>query len=216
MVKSGLSTMRSYLTYIRDVFGYELYINREQTVTDLDLYRRSIENCTKCSLSQTRIHFVFGEGHPNADILFAGEAPGAREDETGHPFVGRAGMLLETALKRIGLNRSQVFIANVLKCRPPGNRDPLPDEIALCEPYLHRQIELIKPKVIVALGRIAGRTLLKLSPDTSLTAMRNEKHEYQHVPLRVFYHPAAILRNAGRLDEFYADFEKLAEQFLRK
>lgn len=216
MVKYDKSNMRSTLTYIRDVFGHELLLNREENVTELDLYRQSIENCTKCSLSQTRIHFVFGEGHPHADILFAGEAPGAREDETGHPFVGRAGMLLETALKRIGLDRSQVFIANVLKCRPPGNRDPLPDEIALCEPYLHRQIELIKPKVIVALGRIAGRTLLKLNPDTSLTVMRKGKYEYQNVPLSVFYHPAAILRNASRLDEFYADFDKLAEQYLRK
>jgi len=208
--------MRSYLTYIRDVFGHELFLNREKIVTELDLYRQSIENCTKCSLSHTRIHFVFGEGNPDADILFAGEAPGAREDETGHPFVGRAGMLLESALKRIGLDRSHVFIANVLKCRPPGNRDPLPDEIALCEPYLHRQIELINPKVIVALGRIAGRTLLKLSPDTSLTAMRKGNYEYQNVPLCIFYHPAAILRNASRLDEFYSDFDKLAEQYLRK
>ncbi len=184
-------------------------------MNELDLYRQSIENCTKCALSKTRKHFVFGEGDPNADILFVGEAPGAVEDETGIPFVGRAGKLLDQGLRHIGLDRSRAFIANVLKCRPPGNRDPLPDEIALCEPYLHRQIEIIQPKVIVALGRIAARTLLRLPSDTSLTTMRKHSYEYHGVPFCVFFHPAAILRNPARKEEYFQDFEHLKNNYLK-
>jgi len=213
--KSPQKRIRSYLTYVRDVFGPELLVNREKKMTELDLYRQSIEQCTKCALSQTRKHFVFGDGSPDADILFVGEAPGAVEDETGIPFVGRAGKLLDKALHHIGLDRDSIFITNVLKCRPPGNRDPLPDEIALCEPYLHRQIELLHPRVIVALGRIAARTLLRLPSDTSLTSMRKQSFKYHGVPLCVFYHPAAILRNANREEEFFLDFEKLKETYLK-
>jgi len=115
----------------------------------------------KCQLGNNRKNFVFGDGNANADIMFVGEAPGATEDETGITFVGKAGKLLDKLLMDINLSRDDIFIANVLKCRPPRNRDPLPDEIATCEPYLHKQISLIKPKVIVALGRIAGKTLIK-------------------------------------------------------
>jgi uracil-DNA glycosylase len=184
-------------------------------MSELDLYRHAIEQCTKCGLSKTRKNFVFGEGSPDADILFVGEAPGAVEDETGIPFVGRAGKLLDKGLKHIGLDRSRVFIANVLKCRPPGNRDPLPEEIALCEPYLHRQIELINPQVIVALGRISARTLLRLPSDTSLTAMKKNHYEYQGVPFCVFFHPAAILRNPARTEAFFHDFEVLKNNYLK-
>lgn len=213
--KSPHKQIRPLLVYFRDVFGVELLVNREKKMTELDLYRQSIEQCTLCGLSKTRKHFVFGDGAADADILFVGEAPGAVEDETGIPFVGRAGKLLDKALHHIGLDRSRIFITNVLKCRPPGNRDPLPDEIALCEPYLHRQIELLKPKVIVALGRIAARTLLRLPSDTSLTSMRKQNYEYHGVPLCVFFHPAAILRNAGREGEYLRDFENLKEKYLR-
>lgn len=213
--KNLQKNVHAYLTYCKDVFGAEVLINREKKLTALDLYRQEIENCTKCSLSATRKNFVFGDGSANAEILFVGEAPGAVEDEMGLPFVGLAGKLLDKALHHIGLDRSEVFITNILKCRPPGNRDPLPDEIALCEPYLHQQIALLKPKVIISLGRIAARTLLCLPSDTSLTTMRKQHYEYCGIPFCVFFHPAAILRNAGREGEFFADFEQLKEKYLK-
>lgn len=152
-----------------------------------------VAKCTRCPLYATAKNPVPGVGDPNADFMLVGEAPGANEDEQGEPFVGQAGQLLNKIIGAIGLSRDDVFIANVLKHRPPGNRNPLPEEITACSPYLVRQIELIRPKVIVALGTFAAQTLL----DTKLTIgkLRGQVHRYYGVPLVVTYHPAALLRN---------------------
>ncbi len=152
-----------------------------------------IEACRKCDLGSSRLHSVPGEGDAHAGLVVVGEAPGATEDETGRPFVGRAGQLLNDILKAIGLAREQVFICNVLKCRPPGNRDPEPLEVAACSPYLHRQLQLIGPKVILAMGRPAAHALL--GSTASLNDLRGKVHRYRGIPLIVTYHPAALLRN---------------------
>ena len=156
--------------------------------------RSRVAACTRCSLSKTRTQTVFGVGDPNADWLVVGEAPGAEEDRRGEPFVGRAGQLLDSMLRAIGLARERVYIANVLKCRPPGNRDPAPAETTECLPYLERQIALIKPKIMLAVGRIAAQNLLKT--DVPLAKLRQQAHRFGAVPvpLVVTYHPAYLLR----------------------
>ncbi|MCH8125005.1 uracil-DNA glycosylase [candidate division KSB1 bacterium] len=161
-------------------------------ITLVDFYHQ-IKECQKCSLGKTRKNFVFGSGNPNADAMFIGEAPGADEDSVGKPFVGKAGQLLTKMLAAINFNREDVFIANILKCRPPNNRDPLPEEVNECEPYLHRQIELIQPKVMMVLGRISGQTLLRTSD--SLRDLRGKLNYYCDIPMIVTFHPAALLRN---------------------
>jgi len=159
----------------------------------LDEIARTVAECTRCPLYATAKNPVPGIGDPNADFMIVGEAPGANEDEQGQPFVGQAGQLLNKIIGAINLTRDDVFIANVLKHRPPGNRNPLPEEVTACSPYLVRQIELIRPKVILALGTFAAQTLL----DTKLTIgkLRGQVHRYYGVPLVVTYHPAALLRN---------------------
>lgn len=156
-----------------------------------ELYRR-IKDCTSCSLHKTRNHFVFGEGNSKARVMFIGEAPGRDEDLQGRPFVGRAGQLLSKMLAAIDFKREDVFISNILKCRPPNNRDPLPEEIRLCEPHLHAQMAIIQPRLICALGRIAAQTLLKTT--APLGRLRGQVHEYRGVELIASYHPAALLR----------------------
>jgi len=153
----------------------------------------AVRSCTKCSLHTTRTQTVFGVGHRRAQWMFIGEAPGGDEDRQGEPFVGRAGQLLNAILFAIGLKREEVYIANVLKCRPPGNRDPQPEEVIQCEPYLLRQIELIKPRLIVALGRHAAHSLLKT--EVPLGKLRGQRLSYHGTPLIVTYHPAYLLRN---------------------
>lgn len=161
--------------------------------TSLDEIAKHVASCTRCPLYSTALNPVPGEGNPNADFMCVGEAPGATEDETGRPFVGAAGQLLTKILEAIGLRRDDVFIANVLKHRPPGNRNPAPNEVAACSPYLIRQIELVKPKVILALGTFAAQTLLDTK--TPIGKLRGSVHTYHGVPLVVTYHPAALLRN---------------------
>lgn len=161
--------------------------------TDLETLNTLIRTCTKCSLSGLRKNFVFGVGNPHAEVVVVGEAPGADEDEQGEPFVGRAGQLLNKILEAIHFRREEVFICNVLKCRPPNNRDPLPEEIELCEPYLWKQLEILKPKAILCAGRIAGQALLKTN--APLSQLRGKVHDYRGIPLMVTYHPAALLRN---------------------
>ncbi|MDP3584153.1 MAG: uracil-DNA glycosylase [Thiobacillus sp.] len=154
----------------------------------------AVANCTRCKLSTTRTQGVLGVGDRNADWLIVGEAPGADEDAQGEPFVGQAGKLLDAMLGAIGLARgNRVYITNVLKSRPPGNRNPEHDEIAACMPYLLAQIELIRPRLIVALGRFAAQTLLQT--DEAIARLRGRVHQYQGVPLIVTYHPAYLLRN---------------------
>lgn len=178
-------------------------------LNSLSAFNDEIKNCQNCPLGSSRNHFVFGVGNPNADLMFVGEAPGEREDLEGVPFVGRAGKLLDDILKAIDLTREDVYIANVLKCRPPNNRDPNKDEIEQCEPYLIKQIELIKPKLLVALGRISAMTLLR-SKD-SLTAMRGQIFDYHGTDLLVTYHPAALLRNPNWKRPAWEDFKKIRD-----
>jgi uracil-DNA glycosylase len=163
-----------------------------------DSLRSQVATCTKCALHSSRTQGVFGVGNPQADWLVIGEAPGAEEDRRGEPFVGRAGQLLDAMLKAIGLSReTNVFIANVLKSRPPGNRDPKPEEVAACLPYLMRQIALMRPRLILAVGRIAAQNLL--STDMPLGRLRGKVHRFGELntPLIVTYHPAYLLRTPG-------------------
>ena len=163
------------------------------SIDSLDGIAGMIAGCTRCPLYATAKNPVPGAGSPTADFMIVGEAPGADEDEQGVPFIGRAGQLLTKILGAINLGRDDVFIANVLKHRPPGNRNPLPDEVAACSPYLIRQIELVRPKVILALGTFAAQTLLETK--TTIGKLRGQIHRYHGVPLIVTYHPAALLRN---------------------
>jgi len=161
---------------------------------DWEALRECVANCQSCSLAQTRTQTVFGVGDPNADWLLVGEAPGAEEDKRGEPFVGQAGKLLDNMLAAIRLKRGEkVYIANVLKCRPPENRDPHGEEVVKCDPFLKRQVELIQPKLIVAMGRFAAQSIL--NTDASIGSLRGKLHDYHGVPVIVTYHPAYLLRN---------------------
>ena len=156
--------------------------------------KQAVPACTACGLHKSRTQTVFGVGDENADWMLIGEAPGAEEDRLGEPFVGQAGRLLDNMLAAIGLSRGKnVYIANVLKCRPPGNRNPEPEEVEKCSPHLRRQIELVAPKLILAMGRFAAQTLL--NTDASIASLRGRVHAYAGVPLIVTYHPAYLLRN---------------------
>jgi uracil-DNA glycosylase family 4 len=172
---------------------------------------REVSRCERCPLFRTRTRAVFGAGNADADLMFVGEAPGQQEDLLGLPFVGRAGKLLDTLLEEVGLARGDVFIANVLKSRPPGNRDPQPDEIDACRPYLHRQIELIEPKVICTLGNFATKLLTRSQRGITGVHGRPQVHELGARTVRVYplYHPAAALRSTKTLDELREDFSRL-------
>ena len=159
----------------------------------LEDLNRQICECQKCPLGSTRTNFVFGVGSQQSRVMFIGEAPGADEDAQGEPFVGRAGQLLNKILDAVGLKREEVYICNILKCRPPNNRDPESTEMETCSPYLLKQIELIQPKFIICLGRISAQWLLQTTE--SLTALRGKFHDFQGAKLMVTYHPAALLRN---------------------
>jgi DNA polymerase len=166
--------------------------------------KEAVPACTACGLHKTRTQTVLGVGDENADWMLIGEAPGAEEDRLGEPFVGQAGKLLDNMLAAIHLKRGEnVYIANVLKCRPPGNRNPEPEEVARCSPFLQRQIELVRPKLIVAMGRFAAQTLL--ATDASIASLRGRVHAYAGVPLIVTYHPAYLLRNLPDKAKAWAD-----------
>jgi uracil-DNA glycosylase family 4 len=177
----------------------------------LEEHYQAIKECQKCPLGKTRTKFVYGVGNPNADVLFIGEAPGRDEDLQGEPFVGRAGQLLDKILAAIQFDRKDVYIANILKCRPPNNRDPQPDEMAMCTPYLLEQIHLIKPKIICALGRIAAQALLKTT--TPIGKLRGKWHEYQGIPFIVTYHPAALLRFPSYKKDVWDDVRMLRAKY---
>ena len=169
-------------------------------------------NCQGCSLANTRTHVVFGDGSESAEILFVGEGPGQSEDEQGIPFVGKAGQLLDDMLTMIGLDRTQVYIANIVKCRPPQNRDPLNTEREACISYLHRQIELLQPKLLICLGRIAAADLIK--PDFKITKEHGQWFQRDGMLLTALYHPAALLRDPGKKPETFEDL-KLLQQKIR-
>ncbi len=176
--------------------------------TDLESFNEAIHNCIKCPLGKTRIHHVFGAGDPKARLVLVGEAPGAEEDAKGDPFVGRAGQLLDRILAAINLNRNEgVYICNILKCRPPQNRDPQSNEVEKCEPYLLKQLQLIQPDFILALGRISAQTLLRTTK--SLTKLRGTVHDYHGIPLVVTFHPAALLRNPHWKEPTWEDMQML-------
>jgi uracil-DNA glycosylase len=164
--------------------------------------------CDRCKLHTLgRKQVVFGVGNPNADLMFVGEAPGADEDEQGEPFVGRAGQLLTKIIEAIGLKREDVYIANVIKCRPPGNRNPEPDEVERCEPFLFRQVDAIKPKVVVALGKFAAQSLLKTTDP--ITRLRGRVYKYRGASLIPTFHPAYLLRNPASKREVWEDMKKV-------
>jgi uracil-DNA glycosylase family 4 len=178
---------------------------------DLVALYREASGCTRCPLHQGRTNVVFGNGNANADLMFVGEAPGHHEDLQGLPFVGRAGQLLDQLLGEIGLSRKDVFVCNTVKCRPPGNRDPLPDEIDTCKPYLHRQVELIEPKVICTLGNFATKLVTRSNRGIAGVHGRPQVHEIGGRTVRVYplYHPAAALRSTGTLEQLGEDFSRL-------
>ncbi len=177
----------------------------------LEEHNKAICSCQKCPLGATRTKFVYGVGNPNAGVLFIGEAPGRDEDLQGEPFVGRAGQLLDKILASIKFSRQDVYIANMLKCRPPNNRDPQPDEMAVCRPYLMEQIRLIKPKIICALGRISAQALLQTT--TPIGKLRKVWHEFNGIPLIVTYHPAALLRFESYKKDVWDDVRMLRAKY---
>ncbi|MEO6697334.1 MAG: uracil-DNA glycosylase [Gammaproteobacteria bacterium] len=187
----------------------------QSTIMNMDwpILEQAILTCTRCPLHKTRTHAVPGVGNRKAEWLVIGEAPGADEDRQGEPFVGRAGQLLNSMLKAIGLEREAVYIANILKCRPPNNRDPLPEEAATCEPYLQRQITLLKPKIILAVGRIAAQNLLKT--DTKIGALRGKRHVYpgSDIPVVVTYHPAYLMRSPQEKRKAWEDLQLACRVF---
>ncbi|KIH77178.1 DNA polymerase [Geoalkalibacter ferrihydriticus DSM 17813] len=164
-----------------------------------------LDGCRRCPLCKGRSNLVFGVGNPHARVVFVGEAPGREEDEKGEPFVGEAGRLLDRILFAMGLHRNDVYICNVIKCRPPQNRDPHPEEIAACEPYLRRQLAAIAPQVIVALGRFAVQTLVR--DQSALGRLRGRWHEYEGIALMPTYHPAYLLRNPAGKREVWEDMK---------
>ncbi|MGB5105257.1 MAG: uracil-DNA glycosylase [Candidatus Zixiibacteriota bacterium] len=177
----------------------------------LDEFCSQINTCTKCRLHQGRNKFVFGVGNPNAEVMFVGEGPGRDEDLKGEPFVGRGGQLLDKILAAIQFDRTQVYIANVVKCRPPNNRDPQPDEMAECMPYLKQQIEMINPRFICCLGRIAAQALL--NTQTPLGKLRLRWHDFEGRKLMVTYHPAALLRFPQYKRDTWEDVQMLRREY---
>jgi len=177
--------------------------------------RAEVSVCTRCELSRGRTQTVFGVGNTQAELLVIGEAPGAEEDRQGEPFVGRAGQLLNSMLRAMGNPRESVYIANLLKCRPPGNRDPKPEEVASCLPYLQRQVELLQPRLIVAVGRIAAQNLL--ATDTPIGRLRGQVHRFgaRATPLIVTYHPAYLLRSPGEKRKAWVDLKFARDELAR-
>lgn len=220
MNQHSIEKIEGFFQWYNDLYGSNYFVDREkispnqsknETVhpSPLEQFKSEIESCTRCPLHKTRTNFVFGVGNEDAEIFFVGEAPGKYEDLQGEPFVGQAGQLLNKMLAHIHLKRSDVYIANILKSRPPNNRDPLPEEVEQCIPYLHRQIEIIKPKLLVALGRVAAQNLLGTSQ--SLSRLRGQIWNYKGTPLIVTYHPAAILREKSLQDAALEDFHFISK-----
>lgn len=195
--------------YYLEQMGITPWVMRDdpQNLSTLQRLATEVAGCTRCPLYKTRTQTVFARGNPQAKLMIIGEAPGFHEDQQGHPFVGAAGSLLDRMVASIGLDAQQIYIANVLKCRPPNNRDPQPDEITQCSSYLSQQISLVKPSLLLALGRFAGQYLLNTT--RSLSQMRNLQQQYQTIPVVVTYHPAYLLRNPTDKKNAYQDWLKI-------
>jgi len=204
--------VRGFLSALRDM-GIDSYvINRENSQT-LPILQKAVKACNKCPLAVTRKHVVFGEGSTTAQVMFIGEAPGEEEDLQGRPFVGKAGKLLDQLIEHAGLRREQVYICNVLKCRPPNNRDPEDREIGACKDYLLSQISIIKPRIICTLGRHAHNTLLNV--DERITRIRGIIKDFRGMTLLPTYHPSFLLRNQDKLKEVLEDMEHV-KQLLKR
>lgn len=184
---------------------------KEGMAETLDMIQQDLGTCRRCKLHKGRKHIVFGDGNPRAKLVLVGEGPGYEEDLQGLPFVGKAGQLLTRMLKAIHLTRKEVYICNIIKCRPPGNRNPEPDEIAACIPFLRRQIRAIRPNLICALGTFAAQTLL--GTDTPISRLRGRFSTYENIPLLATYHPAFLLRNPAKKREAWEDMQKLQEAY---
>lgn len=205
---------KKFVKIVREQIGESLLFENGETwkqATSLDQLNKLICNCTKCNLHKGRNNFVFGSGNPNAKVMVIGEGPGAEEDKQGLPFVGRAGQLLTDILKAIKFSRDEVYIANIVKCRPPDNRTPLPDEMDTCLPYLIKQIDLIRPKMILCLGLTAAKGLLKKKD--SLTKLRGEVFDYDGIKVMVTFHPAALLRNPNWKRDCWIDVQKFRKLY---
>lgn len=226
-----LTDVGRYFMQQKDLFGNDVYIkekktSRRSTLAEekftypdepwvqsqtLEVLHKAICTCVKCPLGYTRTNFVFGVGNPHAEVMFIGEAPGADEDAQGEPFVGRAGQLLNKIIEAVGMKREEVYICNILKCRPPNNRDPQISEMDACTPHLFKQIELIKPKFIICLGRIPAQWLLKTND--SLNLLREKVHDYHGAKLLVTYHPAALLRNPNWKKPTWEDMKRFKKMY---
>lgn len=209
-----LDQIRSYFRQMNSLYGSELLLENRaslkkmaDTPASLDVYYQTIKNCHACSLARNRANLVFGTGQKKAKLMLIGEAPGEEEDKRGEPFVGKAGQLLDRILAAIQFDRQEVYITNILKCRPPENRDPGPDEILTCKPHLEKQIALINPSIILVLGRVAAHNLLGLSDP--MTKMRGQTYLYRDIPVIVTYHPAALLRNPEWKRPTWSDVQRV-------
>lgn len=205
--------LKIYFKQQGELFSDEFYFDEKILLKlkapglTLEEFEKQVSNCMECPLGKTRINVVFGVGSSNADLIFIGEAPGREEDLKGEPFVGRAGRLFDRILSAIKVSRNEVYIANILKCRPPDNRSPRSEEVEKCLPYLITQIHIIKPNLIVCLGLIAAKTLLKV--EYNLASLRGKVFDYHGVDLIVTYHPAALLRNPNLKGATWEDFQKI-------
>lgn len=207
----------SGLTYIPRHDAEKVQMNNKNELTRgaqlLDEIRTEIGDCRRCKLCQGRTNIVFGVGNPEARLVFVGEGPGGEEDKQGEPFVGRAGQLLTKMINAMGLSREEVYICNVVKCRPPENRDPEPDEIEACEPFLRKQLASIKPQIVVGLGRYACQTLLKSL--TPMSKLRGVWHEYDGIRFMPTFHPAYLLRNPPAKKEVWEDLQAVMQELTK-
>ena len=207
-----VAQLKGHLRYQKDLGIHTLLsqgIRRERLT--LDSIRQELGECTRCRLHEGRNHLVFGEGNPQAALIFVGEGPGRDEDLQGKPFVGRAGELLTRIIEAIDLAREEVYIANIVKCRPPHNRDPKPDEIQTCLPFLLKQLEAIKPRIICCLGTFAAQTLL--GTEERISALRGRFHDYKGTKLMPTYHPAFLLRNPQFKKDVWEDMKMIREEY---
>ncbi len=205
-LKEVLDSIRAYIELDRALGIDEFFVATD----DLESLKREVLTCKQCTLHKTRRNVVFGSGNPSAKLMFIGEAPGEDEDIQGLPFVGRAGQLLTKIIEAMGFKRSDVYIANILKCRPPDNRAPLPTEIIECEEYLKRQIELINPRIICTLGKFASQTLLRT--EVSISALRGRFHDYNGIKVMPTFHPAYLLRNPNDKSKVWTDMKKIMKE----
>ncbi len=214
-LKNTLKILKKYMEFekLSGIKEFPLVEKPDAFKSSLSSLEKEVTLCRKCELYKTRKNVVFGAGDPKAKLMFVGEAPGMEEDLRGLPFVGRAGQLLTRIIEAIGLKRKDVYIANILKCRPPGNRNPLPTEILTCEEYLIRQIDLIKPKVICALGKFAAQTLLRT--EVSITGLRGKFQEYYGIKVMPTFHPAYLLRNPQGKRLVWEDMKKIKRELIK-